>query len=91
MNNKITIIDHRTGMSYDLPVVQGAINALELRQAKASDDDVGLMTYDPGFKNTASCRSRITLSTANEAFCNTEVTPLSNWPRAAVIWKRRIC
>ncbi len=61
MNNKITIIDHRTGMSYDLPVVQGAINALELRKAKASDDDVGLMTYDPGFKNTASCRSRITL------------------------------
>ncbi len=60
MNSKITIIDHRTGKPYDLPVDQGAIPAIELRRVKESDDDLGLMSYDPGFKNTASCRSKIT-------------------------------
>ncbi len=60
MSDKITITDHRTGKSYELPVVQGTIQALDLRQIKTSEDDFGLMTYDPGFKNTASCRSRIT-------------------------------
>ena len=60
MSNKITITDHRTERSYQLPVSQGTINALDLRQARSSDVDLGLMTYDPGFKNTASCRSRIT-------------------------------
>ena len=60
MSNKITITDRRTERSYELPVTQGTINALDLRQVSTSDDDLGLMTYDPGFKNTASCRSRIT-------------------------------
>ena len=60
MDNKITISDHRTEKSYDLTVDQGTIPAIDLRQVKATDNDFGLMTYDPGFKNTASCRSKIT-------------------------------
>jgi citrate synthase len=60
MSDKIAINDNRTGNSYELPVVEGTIKALDLRQLKTSEDDFGLMTYDPGFKNTASCRSRIT-------------------------------
>lgn len=60
MSDKIAIKDQRTGNSCELPVVQGTVKALELRQLKTSEDDFGLMTYDPGFKNTASCRSRIT-------------------------------
>jgi citrate synthase len=60
MDNKITIIDRRTGQTHDLPIVQGAIPAIELQRVRGSDDDPGLMSYDPGFKNTASCRSEIT-------------------------------
>ncbi len=63
----LTITDNRTGTSYEVPIHYGtypdygaAINALELRQIKASEDDFGLLTYDPGFTNTASCRSSIT-------------------------------
>ena len=54
------VTDSRTGRAYELPIVDGAIRALDLRQIKASDDDFGLLSYDPAFMNTASCRSAIT-------------------------------
>ncbi len=56
----ITITDNRTGKQYELPLEHGTIKAMDLRQIKVSDDDFGLMTYDPAFMNTASCKSRIT-------------------------------
>ena len=56
----VTIIDHRTGESYDIDLVDGALPAIALRQIKTPEDDFGLMTYDPAFTNTASCRSTIT-------------------------------
>ena len=57
----LTVIDHRTGRQYEIPVQDGAIRAVDLRQIKVSADggDPGLMTYDPGYVNTASCRSAI--------------------------------
>jgi len=58
--NTITITDNRTGKQYQVPIENGTIRAMDLRQIKASDDDFGLMTYDPAFMNTASCKSRIT-------------------------------
>jgi citrate synthase len=58
--NTLSITDNRTGKQYDLPIENGTIKAMDLRQIKASDDDFGLMTYDPAFMNTASCKSRIT-------------------------------
>ena len=56
----LTITDNRTGQSYELPITDGTIRATDLRQIKADDADFGLMTYDPAFMNTASCRSAIT-------------------------------
>ncbi|HLL76043.1 MAG TPA: citrate synthase [Pyrinomonadaceae bacterium] len=56
----LTITDNRTGQSYEVPVEDGTIRAMDLRKIKVSDDDFGLMTYDPAFMNTASCKSRIT-------------------------------
>ena len=58
--NTLTITDNRTGKQYTLPIEDGTIKAMDLRQIKTADDDFGLMTYDPAFMNTASCRSRIT-------------------------------
>jgi citrate synthase len=54
------VTDSRTGLSYDLPITDGAIRAPDLRQIKASEDDFGLLSYDPAYLNTASCRSAIT-------------------------------
>src|SRR4030095_12037125 len=56
----LPIIDHRTGRQYELPVDQGTIRAMDLRQIKVGPDDFGLMTYDPAFQNTAACKSHIT-------------------------------
>jgi citrate synthase len=59
-SDTITIIDNRTGRKYEIPVHDGAINATDLRQIRVSEDDFGLMSYDPGFVNTAACQSTIT-------------------------------
>ncbi|HJP90822.1 MAG TPA: citrate synthase [Pyrinomonadaceae bacterium] len=59
-DDTLTITDNRTGKQYQLPIQDGTIRAMDLRQIKVSDDDFGLMTYDPAFMNTASCKSRIT-------------------------------
>jgi citrate synthase len=56
----LTIVDHRTGQSYDVPVTDGTIRAIDLRKIKTAPDDFGLMTYDPAFLNTAASRSAIT-------------------------------
>jgi citrate synthase len=59
-NDMLRVTDSRTGRSYQIPIVDGAIRAIDLRQIKTSDDDFGLLSYDPAFQNTASCRSAIT-------------------------------
>jgi citrate synthase len=56
----LTITDNRTGKSFEIPIQDGTVRAMDLRQIKTSLNDFGLMTYDPAFTNTASCRSKIT-------------------------------
>ncbi|MEK7442285.1 MAG: citrate synthase [Chloroflexota bacterium] len=60
MTNTLTITDNRTGKTYEVPISQGAIKALDLRQIKTDATDFGLMAYDPAFMNTASTKSAIT-------------------------------
>src|SRR5919204_3934436 len=56
----LTITDNRTGRTYEVPIEDGTVRATALREIKVSDDDFGVMSYDPAFMNTASCRSAIT-------------------------------
>jgi citrate synthase len=58
-SESLTVTDNRTGKSYEIPIKNGAIKATDLFQIKVTEDD-GLVTYDPGFMNTASCQSKIT-------------------------------
>ncbi len=58
--NTLTITDNRTNKTYTVPVENSTIRAMDLRQIKTGSDDFGLMTYDPAFMNTASCKSAIT-------------------------------
>src|SRR2546421_10400820 len=60
MADSLTVRDNRTGRSYEIAVPHGAIRATDLRQIRVSDEDYGLLSYDPAFINTASCTSRIT-------------------------------
>jgi len=66
----LTITDNRTGKSYEVPVEHDTIKAMDLRQIKVKDDDFGLMTYDPGFGNTASCKSRVTFIDGEKGILN---------------------
>lgn len=59
MADSLTVTDNRTGNTFELPIQDGAVSAMNFRQMKVNDDDFGLMVYDPAFKNTASCRSTI--------------------------------
>src|SRR5204862_4572879 len=59
-SDTLTITDNRTGQTYEVPIEDGTIRAPALREIKVSEDDFGLMTYDPAFMNTAACRSAIT-------------------------------
>src|SRR5438132_7456421 len=56
----ISITDNRTGKTYELPIQNGCIRAMDLRQIKTGAEDFGLMAYDPAFLNTANCKSAIT-------------------------------
>ena len=56
----LSVTDDRNGKSYTLPIEKGAVRAMDLRQIKTSPEDFGLLSYDPAFMNTASCRSAVT-------------------------------
>jgi len=58
--NVLRVTDGRTGKTYEMPIENGAVRAMDFRQIKVSPDDFGLMVYDPAFMNTASCKSKIT-------------------------------
>jgi citrate synthase len=59
-SDTLTVTDNRTGRTYELPIADDTIKAMDLRQIKVNEDDFGMMAYDPAFTNTASCRSEIT-------------------------------
>ncbi|HXJ79518.1 MAG TPA: citrate synthase [Candidatus Methylomirabilis sp.] len=59
-SDSLTITDNRTGKTYDVPITNGAIRAMDLRQIRTAPDDFGLLSYDPAFMNTASTISRVT-------------------------------
>ena len=72
----LTITDNRTGKTYEVPIQDGTIKAIDLRQIKIAADDFGLMTYDPGYMNTASCKSRITFIDGDKGILNYRGYPI---------------
>jgi citrate synthase len=72
----LTITDNRTGKSYEIPIDHGTIRAMDLRQIRKSSDDFGLMTYDPAFTNTASCKSAITFIDGDKGILNYRGYPI---------------
>ena len=60
MPDTLTITDNRTGKQYEIPITDDTIRATDLRQIKVNPDEFGMMSCDPAFLNTVSCRSAIT-------------------------------
>ena len=78
----LTITDNRTGKRYDLPITHDTIRAMDLRQIRVSDDDFGMMSYDPAFTNTASCTSHITYIDGDKGILEYRgypITQLAEW------------
>jgi len=59
-DDTLSVTDNRTGRTYEIPITDGTVRALDFRAIRVAEDDFGLMTYDPAFMNTAACRSSIT-------------------------------
>jgi citrate synthase len=74
--DSLTIVDNRTGKSYEVPIENGTIRALDLRKIKVAEEDFGMMTYDPAFTNTASCKSRITYIDGDKGILNYRGYPI---------------
>src|SRR5438105_8968962 len=74
--NTLTITDNRTGKQYEVPIENDTIKAMDLRQLKTSDDDFGLMSYDPAFMNTASCKSKVTFIDGDKGILNYRGYPI---------------
>jgi hypothetical protein len=87
----VTITDNRTGQSYTLPVENGTIRAMDLRKIKTGPEDFGLMTYDPAFMNTASCRSASPSLTATRESCVIAAIPSTFSPNTVRISKSPTC
>ncbi len=58
--NTLSVTDNRTGKTYELPIENDTVKATDLRQIRVKDEDFGMMSYDPAFGNTASCKSKVT-------------------------------
>jgi citrate synthase len=85
----LTITDNRTGKTYTLPIENGTVRAMDLRQIKTGADDFGLMTYDPALMNTASTKSAITFIDGDKGILEYRGYPSNNSLRSASFWKSR--
>jgi citrate synthase len=72
----LTVVDNRTGKSYEMPIKDGAFKTIDFRQIKTSPEDFGLMGYDPAFLNTASCKSTITFIDGDKGILNYRGYPI---------------
>ena len=72
----LTITDNRTGKTYEIPICDETIRAVDLRKIRAHDEDFGLMTYDPAYMNTASCKSTITFIDGDKGILNYRGYPI---------------
>jgi len=72
----LTITDNRNGKTYEVPITNGTIRAMDLRKIKISEEDFGVMSYDPAYQNTASCISRITFIDGDKGILNYRGYPI---------------
>jgi len=73
----LTVTDNRTGQTFEIRITDSTVRAMDFRQMKVSDDDFGLMVYDPAFTNTATCRSTITFIDGDNAILEYRGYPIN--------------
>jgi len=98
VSESLTITDNRTGKTYEVPINYGtfplygaSIRGADLKNIKMSEEDFGLMSFDPAFLNSASCQSAITFIDGSAGFSATGDTPSSSSPSRATTWRWLTC
>jgi citrate synthase len=81
LNETLSVTDNRTGRTYEIPITDGTVRALDFRAIRTSEEDFGLMTYDPAFMNTAACRSSITYLDGGEGVLEYRGYPIEQLAR----------
>ena len=88
--DSLTVTDNRTGKTFELPITNGTVKAMDFRQMKSSEEDFGLMTYDPAFMNTASTSSKITFIDGDKGVLEYRGYPIAELAEGAsfleVVW-----
>jgi citrate synthase len=90
-NETLTVTDNRTGKQYEVPIEDGTVKATELRKIKTHDDDFGLMSYDPAFMATASCRSAVTYIDGEAGILQYRGYPIEQLAELSTTWKSPTC
>ena len=84
---QLAVEDKRTGRDYDVPIREGSIRAIDLRQMRTDAEDFGLVSYDPGFLNTAACRSAITYIDGDRGILLYRGYPIEQIVAMPPLWK----
>ena len=85
----LTIIDNRTGKQYEIPIKNGAVKATDLFQIRVTEDD-GIVSYDPGFMNTASCQSKITYIDGDKGILRYRGYPIEQLAEKSCVFRNRV-
>ena len=88
--NSLTITDNRNGSQYEVPIQDDTIRALDLRQIKIGSADFGMMSYDPSYSNTASCKSKITFIDGDKGILRYRGYSIEELAEKSTISKRHI-
>lgn len=91
MSDTLSVKDNRTGKEYTLPITDGNLRAMDLRQIKVKPDEFGMMSYDPAYMNTACGQSKVSFRTASAASSVTAVTRSRSLPKTAPFSKSPTC
>ena len=87
----LSVTDNRTGRTYEIEITDGTVRSTDFRQIKVYDDDFGLMTYDPAYMNTASCRSEITYLDGDKGILEYRGYPIEQLARSRPTWRSPTC
>ena len=89
MADTLTITDNRTGRSYEVPIEDGAIRAMDLRKIKVEEADFGLLSFDPALSNTATCKSTITFIDGDQGILRYRGYPIEQLAERSTATRRR--
>jgi citrate synthase len=80
LKNSLSVTDNRTGKTYELQIINNAINATQLLQIKNVSGNV-TRSFDPAYMNTVNCISRISFIDGDKGILEYRGIPIEQLAR----------